>query len=167
MIFAINLITNKKTINQGRQIAFLVTWAIVVSIFLAMPEAVRNQGIIKEYYPSGLIGGWIASKLVLYLGKFGGLTTLILISLALLVATIRIEVADLFYVIRNKLYSIKYKTSDAYAALSEKREKRKELKINKKNETETDILIPPEPVSQPEINIPDIPVKSEFPETRI
>ncbi len=170
MIFAINLITNKKTVNQGRQIAFLITWAIVVSIFLAMPEAVRNQGIIKEYYPSGLIGGWIASKLVLYLGKFGGLTSLILFSLALLVATIRIEVADLFYIILNKLYNIKYKLSGVYADLREKREKHREFKTKKKNEKEADILIPPEPVNPPEINIPDIPdipVKTELPETKI
>jgi len=161
MIFAVNLIKNKKTKNQGRQIAFLIAWAVLFSIFLAMPEAVRNLGLIKEYYPSGLIGGWIASKLVLYLGKFGGLTTLILFSLTLLVATIRIEVADLFEAAKDKFYYITDNISGVFSRINAKREIRRELKAKKKSEKETEVFVQPEPVKPPEINIPEVPVRKQ------
>jgi S-DNA-T family DNA segregation ATPase FtsK/SpoIIIE len=54
----------------------LCSWAVLLSIFLAMPEAFNTNGHVREYYPSGLIGGTMASLLLIYLGKFGCLFVL-------------------------------------------------------------------------------------------
>ena len=172
MMFAVNLITGKKTLNRGRQILFLSVWAVVISIFLAMPEAINTLGRIKEYYPSGLIGGWIASGLVLYLGKFGGLAMLILFALALLVATIRIEVADLFYAVQGKLAGSFDSVSVGLAKMKEKREERKRIKAEKKRKkemqadivSENEIAPEPQPEIPPEINITEISQKPLKPE---
>ena len=57
----------------------LALWSVLLSVILALPEAFETYGKMREYFPSGLIGGKIATYLVLYLGKFG--TILIIIAL--------------------------------------------------------------------------------------
>lgn len=69
----------------------LVSWSLTLSVLLAMPEAAATKGHMSEYYPSGLIGGWLASQLVVYLSRFGGWAVSILLALALLVVTVRLE----------------------------------------------------------------------------
>jgi S-DNA-T family DNA segregation ATPase FtsK/SpoIIIE len=84
----------------------LIIWGFMASVFLAMPEALRTNGQIAEYYPSGLIGGWVASKLVLYLGSFGSITLLVILTLTLLILSVQLEIAPAFAFVSNVLASV-------------------------------------------------------------
>jgi S-DNA-T family DNA segregation ATPase FtsK/SpoIIIE len=104
-LLALYAIQNKNYRDLIRPGWLLLSWAVLVSIFLAMPGAFDKMGNMTEYYPSGLIGGWLASKLVIYLGKFGSLLSLILLSLVLFVITIRIELAQIITQFSSKANS--------------------------------------------------------------
>ena len=95
-LFAVYAIQRKNNDILWRPSFYILIWAVIVSIFLAMPKAIDKAGIVAEYYPSGLIGGWLAGKLVIYLGKFGSLLTLSLITFVLAVVTIRLELKGVF-----------------------------------------------------------------------
>jgi S-DNA-T family DNA segregation ATPase FtsK/SpoIIIE len=104
-LLALYAIQNKSYKDLIRPGWLLLGWAVLASIFLAMPGAFDKMGNMTEYYPSGLIGGWLASKLVIYLGKFGSLLSLILLSLVLFVITIRIELAQIITQFSSKANS--------------------------------------------------------------
>jgi S-DNA-T family DNA segregation ATPase FtsK/SpoIIIE len=72
----------------------MLIWAVLISLILALPEAFETAGAIREYYPSGLIGGVLASKVIIYVGKFGTilLTGIILVSLSVLSLKIDLNV---------------------------------------------------------------------------
>ena len=74
-----------------RPLVILVIWSIMLSILLAMPEAFETTGHIREYYPSGLVGGLIAENLILYLGKFGSILILAIALTALSVLSLRLD----------------------------------------------------------------------------
>ncbi len=95
-LFSIQMILGKKLPwIKGLSYSLLI-WGLMFSIYLAMPEALRTNGRIAEYYPSGLIGGWLASELVLYLGSFGSITLLLILTLTLLIINVRLEITPLF-----------------------------------------------------------------------
>ncbi len=92
-LFAIAAIQRKSFKHLGRPVWLLLLWAFLLSVVLAMPEAVAKMGAVTEYYPSGLIGGWLASQLVIYLGKIGSLFLVSLLLIVLIIVSIRIEIA--------------------------------------------------------------------------
>ena len=75
-----------------RPVIVTLIWAIIISIVLAMPEAFETGGQIKEYFPSGLVGGMIAENLVLYLGKFGSVLILLVSLMAMAVLSLRLDI---------------------------------------------------------------------------
>ncbi len=95
-VFAIFAIQRKKNEILLKPSISISIWAVMISIFLAMPEAIDKAGVISEYYPSGLIGGWLAAKLVIYLGNIGSLLTLVLVTFVLAVVTIRLQLETFF-----------------------------------------------------------------------
>ncbi len=95
-LFSLQTIMEKKFVWLKGLSYSLLIWGIMFSVFLAMPEALRTNGQMAEYYPSGLIGGWLASRLVLYLGSFGSITLLIILTLTLLIVNVQLEIAPVF-----------------------------------------------------------------------
>ncbi|MEJ2056066.1 MAG: DNA translocase FtsK, partial [Calditrichaceae bacterium] len=63
-------------------------------------------GRLTEYYPSGLVGGWLASKFVIYLGKIGGLIFLLLLTMVLFVITIQIEIVQIFRALGQQIHML-------------------------------------------------------------
>jgi S-DNA-T family DNA segregation ATPase FtsK/SpoIIIE len=142
MLVGLSAINIKSVENPLRTSIILVCWSIILSIFLAFPEAMRTDGNLTEYYPSGLIGGWLAARFVIYLGKIGGLLFLILTSMVLFVVTIQIELAQIFRAFYQKMqklmdsikkYWLKYRQKRE-EAIAEKQRKKIELKRKKAQE---------------------------------
>ncbi len=57
----------------------LSAWAGWAGIILALPQALSHAGRSTEYYPSGLMGGWLAGHFVLYTGKIGAILIVLLL----------------------------------------------------------------------------------------
>ncbi len=94
-IYALQILFSKKFVWFWKTTVALMVWGVLFSIFLALPAALETNGHITEYYPSGLIGGWLASQLVTYLGSFGSITFLVVITITLLILSVRLEVAPI------------------------------------------------------------------------
>ncbi len=85
-----------------RPVVLLTVWAVFISIVLALPEAFETSGKIREYYPSGIVGGTAASYLIFYLGKIGTILILATLLLVLTVVTLRLDVVMILdYIIYN------------------------------------------------------------------
>jgi S-DNA-T family DNA segregation ATPase FtsK/SpoIIIE len=106
ILFAVQSYRYKSFINLLRPAALLLVWAVVVSLILAMPEALETQGAIREYFPSGLLGGVLAAYFVKYLGKFGSILFLVIILLSLAVLSLRLKLDAVFQTVSKviKLY---------------------------------------------------------------
>ncbi|MEJ2545164.1 MAG: DNA translocase FtsK, partial [Calditrichaceae bacterium] len=145
MLFGLSAINIKSIENPLRTSILLVGWSIILSIFLAFPESMRTGGNLTEYYPSGLIGGWLAAKFVIYLGKIGGLLLLILTAMILFVITIQIELVQIFKALNQQLQTLlnivktfwlQYRQKRE-ATLADKQRKKIELKRKKSQEERT------------------------------
>jgi S-DNA-T family DNA segregation ATPase FtsK/SpoIIIE len=77
-------------------ILIIVAWSVLLSVLLAISEAFQYMGNIREYYPSGLVGGMLASYLVIYTGKFGSILILLMVTLALAILSLKLDLALLF-----------------------------------------------------------------------
>jgi len=97
MLFFLGLyiIQNKQYLDLIKPFGLMLLWAMLISVYLALPEAFSTAGQIVEYYPSGVIGGWFASLFVIYLGKFGTLFLQILLTFVLLIVSLKIEIAEI------------------------------------------------------------------------
>ena len=142
MLIGLSAINVKSIENPLRTSVLLIGWSILLSIFLAFPEAMRTSGNLTEYYPSGLIGGWLAARFVIYLGKIGGLLFLILSAMVLFVVTIQIELVQIFKALNEQIQKIlniiktywqQYRQKRE-VALAEKQRKQIELKRKKVQE---------------------------------
>ncbi len=149
---------------QGKNLEDLIrpsisfsVWALFISVFLAIPEALETAGQITEYYPSGLIGGWIASKFIIYLGKFGGLSLLLFLTLALLVLTMRIEVTGIIAVLSDQIRSLRETARSKWDQFLEQRQRAKEIRLIRKQEQEEQKKLEEQKIKlQTEENPPEI-----------
>ena len=138
LLYGLSAIQLRPASNPVRTTFILIAWAFVFSIFLAFPEAMRTSGHVTEYYPSGLIGGWLAEKFVIYLGKIGGLILLIMASLILFVATIQIELVHIFRFFGSGYRRILLLLKNNWRTLLEKSEERKIVRVMQKEERQTE-----------------------------
>jgi S-DNA-T family DNA segregation ATPase FtsK/SpoIIIE len=138
LLYGLSAIQLRPASNPVRTTFILIAWAFVFSIFLAFPEAMRTSGHVTEYYPSGLIGGWLAEKFVIYLGKIGGLILLIMASLILFVATIQIELVHIFRFFGSGYRRILLLLKNNWRTLLEKSEERKIARVMQKEERQTE-----------------------------
>ncbi len=95
LLVGVQLFRNNPLAESMRNIVMLLVWAFFLSILFAIPESFETYGKIREYYPSGLLGGSTAEFLTIYLGKFG--TSLILVAFlsVLSVITLHLDLANL------------------------------------------------------------------------
>jgi len=138
LLYGLSAIQLRPASNPVRTTFILIAWAFVFSIFLAFPEAMRTSGHVTEYYPSGLIGGWLAEKFVIYLGKIGGLILLIMVSLILFVATIQIELVHIFRFFGSGYRRMLLLLKNNWQSLLEKSEERKITRAMQKEERQTE-----------------------------
>jgi S-DNA-T family DNA segregation ATPase FtsK/SpoIIIE len=138
LLYGLSAIQLRPASNPLRTTFILIAWAFIFSIFLAFPEAMRTSGHVTEYYPSGLIGGWLAEKFVIYLGKIGGLILLIMASLILFVATIQIELVHIFRFFGSGYRRILLLLKNNWRTLLEKSEERKIARVMQKEERQTE-----------------------------
>lgn len=110
----------------------IAAWAILISIVLAFPAAIRSSGNIIEYYPSGLIGGWLASKFVLYMGKIGAVLLLGLLTLIVIFVSINFEINATLNFISAEFTRLREFIAIKQAAWRENRIKRKEQRAIEK-----------------------------------
>jgi len=127
IIFAGVLIYRGERIdNYWKLILIIVAWSFLISISLAIPEAFKYQGAIREYFPSGLVGGILAANLVLYTGKFGSTLILLMVTIALAVLSLKLDVAAVFAALGTAIKSLHDQIRSKY---QEWRQHRKELKL--------------------------------------
>ncbi len=102
ILVGLQLFRGNRLYQYLRPVALLTVWAVFISIVLALPEAFETYGKIREYYPSGIVGGTAASYLIFYLGKIGTILILTTLLLVLTVVTLRLDlVMILDYIINN------------------------------------------------------------------
>ncbi len=137
----------------------VVIWSLLISIILAFPAALKTHGNLVEYYPSGLIGGWLAAKFVLYLGQIGSFLLLIMLTGLVLFASMKDSVhammASINAIVEGVLQSINEKWADLKAQRAAKKElrasKKEQKRINKEAETEKPTDVEPQPISKNEV----------------
>lgn len=139
----------KQSINTYSGIIYkVIAWTFLVSVYLAFPEALKSNGNLVEYYPSGLIGGWLASKFILYLGKIGGSLLLILFSVLVLFVTIKTKINSLESVFQDIVNSVNdYINHLVNTYRQKKSEKKKQTQLPEK----------PAKIIEPEFTIPGAP----------
>ena len=131
-LMAVKGIKNEPFTSLRRPALFLVLWAVMISVYLAIPEALNGKGVVHEYYPSGLIGGWLASKMVLFLGSFGSVATLVLLSMVLAIITVRIDPGRLFSALGQAFTVFRQRLNAAAQNYRIRREQKREEKKRKK-----------------------------------
>ncbi len=127
-IYALQILLNRKFDWFWKSTIALIAWGILFSVFLAMPEALNSNGQIAEYFPSGLIGGWLASKLVLFLGSFGSITLLVIITITMLILSIRLEVAPVLEGLARLMDKMYQSLKNSLSSLLESLKSRKRLR---------------------------------------
>jgi S-DNA-T family DNA segregation ATPase FtsK/SpoIIIE len=94
LLFGVQNYRGKPYQEVFRPAILMSVWALLISVILAIPDAFESLGDLKEYYPSGMIGGSIASYMVIYLSKFGTLLILAITTLALFLLTLRLDIQN-------------------------------------------------------------------------
>ncbi len=156
ILFSIGLITGSPVPYLRKFSGLSVVWSYLLSIILAMPAAIETSGHITEYYPSGLLGGFTAAKLIIYLGEFGSLSVLFLAVIVMLFASTPIEIGRIFRGIASAGHSLTSGLSSFIGRWKEKRQARKQHRLERKQKEAV-------PVSEPEEALPHI---QPVPETK-
>ena len=167
-IYSLQILLGKKFHWFWKSTIALITWGILFSIFLAMPEALRTNGQITEYFPSGLIGGWLAAKLVLLFGNFGSITLLVIITLTMLILSIRLEVAPVLEGLAGILDKIYQGLKNNFITMVESLKSKKRMRPLAETGTPSpaDIDLLDELQNDKQETQPEIP-EIKFPEARI
>jgi len=109
-------------------------WAVFISILLALPEAFETYGKIREYYPSGIVGGTAASYLIFYLGKFGSILILATLFLVFTVITLHLDVIMILDYLRYHIQKIKKQIMKSYQEWdAERKRRKKQAFLDRKN----------------------------------
>jgi len=140
-----------------RPMLIMLIWAVLISILLAVPEAFETSGRIKEYFPSGLVGGLVADHLVLYLGKFGTILTLLISVTAMAVLSLRLDINTITGFISDLVNQIAGAAEQAYQKWQQDRLVRRKQRLKareaKKRQLEIETArtrpVPPEPEISP------------------
>jgi S-DNA-T family DNA segregation ATPase FtsK/SpoIIIE len=134
IMIGVQLFRGNRLNQYMRPILLLTVWAVFISIILALPEAFETYGKIREYYPSGIIGGTAASYLIFYLGKFGTILIFATLLLVLTVVTLRLDVVMIFdHLKRFYTKILKQFRKDYQDWLSERKRRKKEAYLKRKN----------------------------------
>jgi len=138
-----------------RPILILLVWAVLISILLAIPEAFETGGHIKEYFPSGLVGGLIADNLVLYVGKLGSVLLLLISVTAMAVLSLRLDINTISSFLSDMANQILSSVEETYKEWRQVRYQRRMERIKarelKKQESAAEkIRVQPEP-HEPEV----------------
>ncbi|MBD3225527.1 MAG: DNA translocase FtsK [Caldithrix sp.] len=167
-LYAIMAIRNRPFSNLTRLTGMMILWAILISVYLALPEALRARGQIQEFYPSGLIGGWLAGKSVLYLDKIGTIIVLIILTTVLLVFTARLQVGQLFewitVIVNQTIAGFRYigrQIKVLVTGLYEKWYERQKRKAQARRDK-----IQKKPPTQPAADIPEISIEEQEEDTQ-
>lgn len=116
-LFGWNLFFQKELKYYFRLCLYLLGIGLFLSISLAMPEAVSEEGSKYGYRLSGLLGGFLAEQMGHYLGTIGSIIVLLTSFLLLLISatawsmretvvTFRAELADILQLFNRKRKSI-------------------------------------------------------------
>ena len=96
VFFGLLLYQGKSVYAYWKLTLILLAWSVLISIGLAMSDAINYLGNIREFYPSGLVGGTLASLLIIYMGKFGTILIFIMLTLALAILSLKLDMSVLF-----------------------------------------------------------------------
>jgi S-DNA-T family DNA segregation ATPase FtsK/SpoIIIE len=125
ILVGLQLFRGNRLIQYLRPVVLLTVWAVFISIVLALPEAFETYGKIREYYPSGVVGGTAASYLIFYLGKFGTILILATLLLVLTVVTLRLDLVMILDYIINKFKKVQKQFRRRYQDWLAERNRRK------------------------------------------
>jgi S-DNA-T family DNA segregation ATPase FtsK/SpoIIIE len=153
-----------------RPAILMIIWAVLLSVILALPEAFENWGNMKEYFPSGMIGGEIASYSVMYLSKFGTILIVTIMSAALLLVTMRLDIQQFLDLLLGFVRQVTADVKNQWQVFQDRRVKARKARLQqlmrKKAEEERarmEIRTTMEPPSKPEIP-PSVPERKAAPQ---
>ncbi|RMH61234.1 MAG: DNA translocase FtsK [Calditrichaeota bacterium] len=150
-------------------------WMLWLSVGLALPRAIRASAHLSDYFPAGLIGGWLAEHLVLYTGYVGAVLIYLFLFVLLLSLTINMSFDAILLAgarLKNSLLlqwkTLRQSRQEKRAARRKARQEKKKTKsVNPEKETKTvtgkvrSVPEIEEPIEQhtepfqPEISLPD------------
>jgi len=133
----------------------LIAWALLISVYLALPEALSTRGLITEYYPSGLIGGYLAGRMVIYLSRVGAVVLIAVTTLFLAGLTLKIELVHFINFIASLFSRLSSILEQAWSEFRQHREERRQ------EQQPAEELVAEEinPHSEPFLAIEEVPVK--------
>jgi len=106
-------------------ILVVLAWSLLLSLLLAISDAFKYMGNIREYYPSGLAGGMLASYLVIYTGKLGSVLILMMLTLALAILTLKLDMTLVFTAMGTIFQLVVKKIAEFYQKWQDKRAEKK------------------------------------------
>ncbi len=168
ILLAITMIRRKPLASLWQPTWILLAWALLFSVALALPEAIETTGRIREYFPSGLIGGLLAGEMSVYLGSFGSISVLVLLALVLLFISTPLELNGIFSRTAGMLTGWKERFETSREDARKRKEQKRILRQQKKKakpEKEKQKPVPvPEPVTRTTAEPPqDTPVPEPEP----
>lgn len=125
ILVGLQLFRGNRLNHYLRPVVLLTVWAVFISVILALPETFETYGKIREYYPSGVIGGTAASYLIFYLGKFGTILILATLLLVLTVVTLRLDLVMILDYIINYFKKLQKQFRRGYQDWLAERNRRK------------------------------------------
>ena len=168
-IAGLSIFKNDILTEYGNLILKISAWSLLISILLAFPDALKTQGNLIEYYPSGLIGGWFASKFVLYLGKIGSFLLVLMLTILMLFASMKNSLRSIAGSFQAMFFNVSQFLSYKWEAIMEKwvihrenRKLKKEQKIKEKEDKiEPEFSIEENPAPPIELEISDQPEQNQ------
>ena len=159
MMIGVRLFRNVSLGTNLRPMIMLSVWAFFLSVVIAMPESLETYGKIREYYPSGLLGGATASFLTIYLGNFGAVLILTAVFFALLVFSMHLDLMQLLSRIQAVYRQNLLKLKEAYTGWQDERKEKKKRAFLEKSRLKPE----PEIVKEraPDIRTADAPLPAK------
>ena len=140
LMVGVQLFRNNPLRDSLRSIILLFVWAFFLSILFALPDSFETYGKIREYYPSGLLGGATAEFLTIYLGKFGTALIVVAFFSVLSVITLHLDLATVLNSLKELSGGFNKNLKQVVSEWQAERKKRKKeaflLKQQKKAEAE-------------------------------
>jgi DNA segregation ATPase FtsK/SpoIIIE, S-DNA-T family len=126
-------------------ILIILAWSVLLSVGLAMSDALKYMGKIREYYPSGWVGGTLASRLVIYTGRFGSVLILAMLTMALAVLSLKLDVAAVLGNLAAAMQSVLDRFREKYENWQQERAEKIRLagQVKMQKAAERESKIPP------------------------
>ncbi len=108
------MLLGKPLQSLNRFALMLFLWSFLISILLALPEALNTSGNPHSFYPSGFVGGVLAVYLVKIFSEVGSVFLLTITTLILVIITFRMRFSTIPRFLGHAVGSVLVVTSEEF-----------------------------------------------------